>query len=566
MASILHYISQTFSYIGPFFLLLGLLIFVHELGHFLVAKYFGVRVEVFSLGFGKKILQKKWGDTVYCLSLIPLGGYVKMYGDDPSADVPEDQRKYAFLHKPVWPRIAIVLAGPLMNLFFAIVLFSVIGGLGEEMAAPVLGDLNAKSKAYESGFRAGDKILKVQDQNITTWNEARTIIEANGGKPLNFIVERLEAPGKTAQLPIEATPTFGENENIFSTQKQVGQIDGLVIEAKATLLGISDPNSLASKSGFQTLDMIVSINGKKTNAWRDLNKVISSELAANQKELIFELKNLDAKDEDAPRKVTVSFPADWTANDNFTEKLGIETGELFIYKVKPDSPAGKAGMIAKDKVVKVNGQSIANWNDVIEQVKTYDPAGKPLTMTVVRDGTEKEFELRPEMTPLMNLKGQEEKRFTVGIVSGNLQVISDTTFYRQNSLGGIIKHGLTQTAQWTGFVVMSLVRLVEGEVSAKNIGGVITIGRVASHSYSAGLSAFLKTMAIISINLFLLNLLPVPILDGGHLVFFSIEALRGAPLSMRKMEIAQQVGLMLLMFLMVFAFFNDISNLLSAQW
>ena len=129
----------------------------------------------------------------------------------------------------------------------------------------------------------------------------------------------------------------------------------------------------------------------------------------------------------------------------------------------------------------------------------------------------------------------------------------------------MIKEGFSDTVTWTEFVVMSLVRLVQGEVSAKNVGGVITIGRVASHSFAAGLSSFLRTMAIISINLFLLNLLPIPILDGGHLVFYAIEGVKGAPLSLRKMELAQQIGLMLLMILMVFAFFNDITNLLN-RW
>jgi regulator of sigma E protease len=164
------------------------------------------------------------------------------------------------------------------------------------------------------------------------------------------------------------------------------------------------------------------------------------------------------------------------------------------------------------------------------------------------------------MTQLMNSKGQEEKRFTIGIVSGFFPTGPDPVFYRVKDLGQMLTTGLQETYNWSEYVVMSLVRLFQGEVSAKNVGGVITIGRVASHSFAAGFSVFLRTMAIISINLFLLNLLPVPVLDGGHLVFYSIEALQGAPLSMRKMEMAQQIGLMLLMFLMVFALFNDITN------
>lgn len=196
-------------------------------------------------------------------------------------------------------------------------------------------------------------------------------------------------------------------------------------------------------------------------------------------------------------------------------------------------------------------------------MKGFDPASDGLDFVVARNGEEKTFKIKPEMTKLMTMKGQEEKRFTVGIVSGYFPAGPEPVYFRVTNPVDMLVHGVKETAKWTEFVVMSLVRLAQGEVSAKNVGGVITIGRVASHSFAAGLSTFLHTMAIISINLFLLNLLPVPVLDGGHLVFYAIEGLRGAPISMRKMELAQQVGLMLLMFLMVFAFYNDISNLFA---
>ncbi|MCB0392896.1 MAG: RIP metalloprotease RseP, partial [Bdellovibrionales bacterium] len=165
------------SGVGPAIILLGLLIFVHELGHFLVAKACGVRVEVFSLGFGKKILSYVYGDTTYCISIVPLGGYVKMYGDDPTASVPEDQKKWAFLHKPVSQRIAIVLAGPLMNLAFAFPLFLGIGYSGEELASNQLGEIAIASPAYKYGFRSGDKIVSINNEEIKYWKEIQKKLE-----------------------------------------------------------------------------------------------------------------------------------------------------------------------------------------------------------------------------------------------------------------------------------------------------------------------------------------------------------------------------------------------------
>ncbi|MCB0363080.1 MAG: site-2 protease family protein, partial [Bdellovibrionales bacterium] len=141
MDIILNWLHSGLSAIGPFLILLGLLIFVHELGHFLVAKWCGVKVEVFSLGFGKKILKYRRGETTYCISMIPLGGYVKMYGDDPTAEIPPEEKARAFLYKPVAQRIAIVLAGPLMNFFFAIPLFMAVGLNGEQVPGPIAGDI-----------------------------------------------------------------------------------------------------------------------------------------------------------------------------------------------------------------------------------------------------------------------------------------------------------------------------------------------------------------------------------------------------------------------------------------
>ncbi|HMN69067.1 MAG TPA: RIP metalloprotease RseP [Bdellovibrionales bacterium] len=552
------------SGIGPFFLLLGLLIFVHEMGHFLVAKFFKVRVETFSLGFGKKILSFKRGDTTYALSLIPLGGYVKMYGDDPTADIPESEKKYAFLHKPVWPRVAIVLAGPLMNLLFAVILFTMIGAIGVEMAGPFAGDIPENSKAYEAGFRSGDKILSINRQPTETWSQANKILEKSGGRAVQVTVERIN---EAQPLTFDVAVPFGENENIFSSERQVGQIPGLTQESRSTLVGVRDPQSPAAKAGIQSLDLLVAVDGQKVNYWRELQPMLFGSLQPGETEITLQVRDVQ-KPETAEnlRSVQVAVPAGWNEKTDLADWLGLEPAELYIYQIKKDSPADKAGVQARDRVVRINNEDVHTWSDVLTRVKGFDSTSDGLDFTVLRAGQEVTVKLKPEMTELMTNKGQEEKRFTVGIVSGFFPAGPETTLYRVHGPLALFTHGVSETMKWTEFVVMSMVRLVQGDVSAKNIGGVITIGRVASHSFAAGMSAFLHTMAIISINLFLLNLLPIPILDGGHLVFYTIEGLRGAPLSMRKMELAQQIGLMLLMFLMVFAFFNDITNLLYNRW
>jgi regulator of sigma E protease len=221
MASLIESVQNLLLNFGPFFLLLGLLIFVHELGHFLVAKYYGVRVETFSLGFGKKILSYKRGDTTYCLSLIPLGGYVKMFGDDPTGAVEESEKRYAFLHKPLRHRTAIVLAGPLMNLAFAFVLFVMIAGIGEEVVGPQVGDVTESSKAYAQGFRSGDHVVSFDRTTTQSWSDVKEALEAAGGRAVPVVVRR---DGEPQPLSFDVSVSMGPNENIFSASSQVGMI------------------------------------------------------------------------------------------------------------------------------------------------------------------------------------------------------------------------------------------------------------------------------------------------------------------------------------------------------
>lgn len=548
--------------VGPFFLLLGMLIFVHELGHFAVAKLCGVRVEVFSLGFGKKILQLKRGDTVYCISLIPLGGYVKMFGDDPSKEVANDQKRYSFLDKSVSQRIAIVLAGPLMNLIFAVFLFMTIAVVGDDVPGTKLGDITEGSLAYTSGFRSGDQILQINSKPVETWQEVQQLIHASVDQSLNFVVKR---NNQNDQVSITATPTVGENENILSVNKKVGRIEGLQLESLAPIVGLSSLQSPAAKAGIQPLDMILKINGVEIKHFRSIEEQLKLALSESKEvQILVQAQGVEKKQEE--RTVTIESTQSLLESDAVLAALGLESAELYLWRIKEGSPADLAGLRTGDRLITLDQKPMAKWNDVLNEVKGYRASQRGIDLSFLRNDIVQTVTLVPELSKLMNPQGQEEQRYTVGIVSGFSYSPPEMVLQRTTAPLAVVREGIVKTGEWTGMIVMGLVKLVQGDVSPKNIGGVITIGRFASHSFEAGLSAFLKMMSIISINLFLINLLPVPVLDGGHLLFFSIEALRGAPLSMRKMEVAQQVGLFLLMGLMAYAFFNDINNLFLSGW
>jgi regulator of sigma E protease len=550
---ILHSLHSIFSYVVPFVILLGLLVFVHELGHFLVAKWCGVRVEVFSLGFGKKIFKRQYGDTVYALSLIPLGGYVKMFGDNPQMEIPPEEREKSFLHKPLGQRVAVVLAGPLMNLFFAFFLFTFIGFVGDRQPAAVLGDIAATSVAYQDGFRSGDKIVSINDQHIQGWSQVSSLVAAATDQPLRFEVTRAGE-----KVEVTATPVSAPNENIFSADASVGQIEGLSFESDPPFLGVAREDAPAYLAGLRNLDLVTQINGKDVATFRDFEKIIT---AAKEPLRLKVQSYMDGKLSDDFREI--SLPAGKSLSE-----LGIEYASTYILQIKEKSPAANAGLLAGDKVLSIQDNPVKNWMEIMTSIKDFDPAReKTIKITVARNGKTSDFQITPEMTDLTNpMNGKAEHRFTIGILSSNFKVGPETVLYHPEGILGKFTYGMQQTWQWTEFTVMSIVRVFQGTVSANNIGGVITIGRVASHSFEAGLSVFLKTMAIISINLFLLNLLPVPVLDGGHLVFFAVEAVKGSPMSLRKLEIAQQIGLTLLLLLMAFALYNDVNNAFFSAW
>ncbi len=572
MDIIISWLQQGLSGIVPFVIMIGLLVFVHELGYFLVAKYYNVRVEVFSLGFGKKILQHKKGDTTYCVSLIPLGGYVKMYGDDPTADVPAAEREHAFLLKPVGQRIAIVLAGPLMNLFFAAFLFMTIAMVGDPVMSNQLGDVAQGSQAYEAGFRSGDRIVAINGEKKSFWREVARKISDSPNQELLFRVERSAADSDAPQTQeVRATPRLVENENILSTRAKVGQIEGLNIESLSSLVGLKDPEGPAGQAGIKIFDMISQIAGQEVGYWRELEpalrRALDSHAHSESGMMSFHVRAYEVEKTHPEREVLVDV-SELDLERPLLAQLGLESTELYILRVRRDSPAEQAGLKPGDKIVSLNQQEVSEWPHVVKGVSGFNPEEQEyLGFGVLRQGERIELQAQPELTNLMNAQGQDDRRYTVGIVPAYINVTAPPALFRTRNPIQAASIGAKESLVMTQMVVMGVIRLIQGEVSTKNIAGVITIGRFASQTFEIGLAAFLKMMAILSINLFIINLLPIPILDGGHLMFFFIEAIKGAPVSLKKMEVAQTVGLLILMGLLIFSLFNDITNWFSsAGW
>jgi regulator of sigma E protease len=559
--------SNLFSYVVPLIIMLGVLIFVHELGHFLVAKYFKVRVEVFSLGFGKKLVSFRRGDTEYCISAVPLGGYVKMFGDDPSAEISEADRAASFLHKPVGQRIAVVLAGPLMNLFFAFVLYTAISMIGEKAIFPGLGDIEPTSAAATAGFKSGDTLLSVNEPNgvshkFSTWNEVDKVIQTNPDSKLDFNVQRANGNVET----VSVVPKLVPNPNVLALKKEVGGVEGLSFISRASTIAVGSLAGAAGRAGLRTGDTITKINSTQLHRWREL--LIAAGTFADQSEITVTVQRgllesfLNEGHEPKTLEFKLKVPASAKGKTGLEalKAMGFDDPELYLASVEKSSPAMKAGLLPGDLLTSIDGTPVTKFEEVMTKIRTFK-GETSMHFTVIRNEKPVEIDVIPNVKKRMNGNGQEESRFEVGIrpmiIDDNVQTVDLTT---RNILEAM-ERGVVRSGETSAMVVMGLVRLIQGEVSSKNVGGFLSIGQMAKSSWGRGAADFLFSMAMISINLFILNLLPVPVLDGGHLIFYSIEAVRGAPLSMQKMEFAQRIGAALLVGLMVFALFNDVSRI-----
>jgi len=275
--------------------------------------------------------------------------------------------------------------------------------------------------------------------------------------------------------------------------------------------------------------------------------------------LNIEIERSSEKDEKKNEKISIQ----WKPQENIKEynlaTLKLEPTDLYLGRIIRKTPADNAGLKQWDKVISINQKPVVKWEDILNSIKSYS-GPEPLKIEVVRGTEKKLIDVTPQMTTQMLPTGVEDKRYTIGINA--LLMISELDFVRvkADNLGVALMKAFNRSVDMSFMTIQVFRKLLTGEISRKNIGGVISIAQAAHDSFISGLSSFLLMMGFISINLFVLNLLPVPVLDGGHMVFYTIELLKGSPLSLKKMEMAQQVGMFLLMSLMVYALFNDVSR------
>lgn len=439
-----------------FLVVLGILVAFHELGHFLAARWVGVRVLKFSLGFGPKLFGRQVGETEYLLSAIPLGGYVKLFGEDETEAVTPDDRRRSFAHQGLWGKVLIVAAGPGFNFILAYLIFAAWLSTGYTLPvpsfkdiAPVIEAVAADSPAAKAGLMVGDQIKKINGRDIATRVELLDAAAKGKGAPLNLEILR---DGRTETLTITPIPTPGQT----STSEEAGYY------------------------------------------------------------------------------------------------LGIEEVPPIVNEVVPGKPAAAAGFKEGDRVLSIEGTPIHTWTQMTGLVK--ENPGKPLHVEVLRENHRVSLTVTPARET-STVNGQTVEVGKIGIAGPDRSLMKSA-----NPLAAVY-NGLEATWKWTELTVIGLYKMIIGDISSKNIGGPLTIAKISGEAAAQGPSNVVFLIALLSINLGVLNLLPIPILDGGHLLFFLIEGILRKPLGERQREVAQQVGLVLLVGVMIFAFWNDLERI-----
>lgn len=465
-------------------LTLGILVTIHEYGHFWVARRCGVKVLRFSVGFGKPIVS--WSDktgTEFVIAMIPLGGYVKML-DEREAPVEEHLKDFAFNRKKVSQRIAIVAAGPIANFIFAIFAYWLMFLSGFNVLIPTIGSVDNDSIAAKAGLIPGYEITAVDGQQTEGWRAVSMAMINRIGDTGTLQVNARKIENNASALSQNAQPliTTGEGDT------QVKVFDLQINQ----WLQNSEPSELLSSLGLQPLRPVV--------------------------------------------------PA-------------------IMGQVLEGSPAEEGGLLAGDQVIRVNDEVINTWHDFVKIIHA-SPEKEVEVLLLRTDPNKLQHQMRLKLKPGIHQDDSGKSYGRLGV--GAKPFTYPPEMIREVSYGPFdaISHAASKTWADTKMSLNAIKKMVQGLISLKNLSGPITIAQVASDSISSGTEEFLRFLALLSISLGILNLLPIPVLDGGHLLYYTYEALRGKPLSDKWQAFGLKVGVSFILMLMTVAFYNDVMRLL----
>ncbi len=623
LATIGSWLADTAGSVG-FWLLaiggIGLVIFVHELGHFLVAKRCGVRVEAFAIGFGPKLIGFRRGDTEYRLGLLPIGGYVKMAGDNPGDALQGDGGDLP--SKSVGQRFAIFSAGVVMNLIFALVALPIALSVGVQFHSTRVGSVQAGGPAWKSGLAKGDEIVAVDAHRVDDFNDIIAEVALSGADGVEIeVIRAADVEGARTSEKLFVQPEYDRSQgryvigigpSLAATFEVVksGPAERAGIQATDRVIGF-DGRPVANVEAFEPLraenrapivtlrvaaadgverDVVVEpIPFERASCVVGIKPFLNKVKAVRGRAAIAdflrpedEVLALGRREEDGRVTPVVSIAdADELAAAfkqstalgaaaRFVVRRGEQTIELAPpagldeafaadvalgreppgrrIRLVPDYPAARAGLPDGGEVVKVDQVAVAGWGDISERVQKAAPQGdggraSPLTFTMLVEGQSQEVTVAPRV---------ERPPVDFGLLPSIAMVERSYPFFEAVGVG------VSSAGYMIKNVYLTLKKILVREVSASNLSGIFTIAYVSRSFAESGIATLFFFLSVLSLNLAFLNLLPIPVLDGGHLFFLLVEKVKGSPVSERVMGFSQLVGLVLVLALLLFVTYNDL--------
>jgi regulator of sigma E protease len=548
-----------------FLLLVGVLVVIHELGHFTAAKLLDVKVLRFSLGYGRPLLRLRLGETEYQLAAFPLGGYVRILGigDDKPADSPpgaparrSDARR-SFASRPLWQRLVIVFAGPAANLMLPMFIYFVFFAGHSALPAAVIGDVIDGGAAARAGLEPGDRVLEIDGKPVRYWEEIETSVRGSPSRELHLRVARNGKVFERYLTPLEET--IRHRGGAVDRQGRVGITHAPFIP----LVGVVDGDSPATRAGLRTGDQIISVDGQSVRNWSDVQHHLGR--FARRTSLVY-FRGTEIPGVPQVRLLGAGF-ADLVPENKVDAVLnrqtytGLEHAEMFVAHVDAGSPADKAGLKPGDVVVALDAVPVAHWIDLDQRLQA-EPA-RTFKLSWKRAVSGRTELLSADLTQVWRKQHDDYGHTVTRLVFGARNDVdrgTGATIPIDGRVGFAMIKAVDRTGETISIVVSGFFKILEGDTPGDALGGPLMMYRAASVSGNQGWDSFFLLLALVSVNLGLINLLPIPMLDGGHLLVFAVEAVRRRPLSTRMRDRVQLGGLIVVGFITLLALHNDLTR------